>query len=320
MHRALALYSGGLDSLLSIILIKEQNIDVIGIKFLTGFVYPLKEEDFNYAKTFGFKIMEYDLREKFISLLKKPNHGFGKNLNPCIDCKILMLQESKRLLDELKASFVVTGEVVSQRPMSQKKPLLLHIDKKASLTGFVVRPLSAKILPVTKPEEQGILSRELFFDFWGRTRKPQLMLAQKYGIKKIPQPSGGCLLTDPLFCKKLKDLIVHEQLSVENVELLKIGKHFRISETCKAIVGRDEQENEVLFNNFEGPFIYPLDLKGPVILMRGECSKDEIDIGASLCVYYSKKDNNTVVIKNKDREERKNYNAISNEEIVKYRI
>lgn len=320
MHKALALYSGGLDSLLSILIVKEQNIDVIAIKFLTGFLLPLKSEDLFYSKKFAFQLKELNIIEKFLPILKNPQHGYGKNLNPCIDCKILMLKEAAKLMAEYEASFIVTGEIVSQRPMSQKRETLFHIEKEANLSGLVLRPLSAKLLPPTKPELEGIINRERLYDLWGRGRKSQIALSKKFGIEKVPQPAGGCLLTEPSFCKKVKDLIFHNELTVENIELLKIGRHFRLSKKCKAIVGRDERENEMLFTIKDRIIIYPIDYKGPVILLKGNCSEKEIDKAGAICVYYSKRKNVTIIIKNGGREKMKNYDAISKEEIVKYRI
>lgn len=320
MHKALALYSGGLDSLLSVLIVKKQKVDVIALKFLNGFVSPLKEDDLNYAKKFSFEIKEIDIREKFIEILKKPEHGYGKNLNPCIDCKILMLKQAKDLMSEYNASFIVTGEVISQRPMSQKRQLLTMIEKEASLKGMILRPLSAKLLPPTKFEIEGIINRDLLYDISGRTRKPQIVLAKNYGIEKIPQPAGGCLLTEPSFCKKVKDLMVHDELTLANIELLKVGRHFRISEKCKAIVGRDEKENKLILSKYKGLFLYPSDLKGPVVLLSGDYSEKEIDITASICVYYSKRKNAEIVIKSETDEQRKIYDAILEEEVVKYRV
>ncbi|MDI1472355.1 MAG: DUF814 domain-containing protein [Thermodesulfovibrio sp.] len=320
MHKAIALYSGGLDSLLSILIIKSQGFDVIALRFLTGFVSPLKKRDIIYAKKFGFEISEIDIRKKFIKILKNPKYGYGKNLNPCIDCKILMLKEAKEKLFEFNASFIITGEVLSQRPMSQKKEFLTLIEKEANLQGLILRPLSAKLLPPTKPEVEGIINRDFLYDIWGRTRKPQLALAKKFGIETIPQPAGGCLLTDPSFCKKVNDLIKHNQLTIENIEMLKIGRHFRISEKCKAIVGRDEKENEILLNKYKGTFIYPADRKGPVIFLVGDFSQEEIYTAAKICAYYSKRNNLEVIIRVNEEEIRKIFDAISKDRIVKYRI
>ncbi|MEJ5226990.1 hypothetical protein [Thermodesulfovibrio sp.] len=320
MPKAVALYSGGLDSLLSILVVKQQQIEISAFKFLTGFVSPLQEEDLLLADRFGFELKEMDVREKFINILKNPKHGYGKNLNPCIDCKIIMLKEAKELMNAYKASFVITGEVVSQRPMSQKKDILIHIEKEASLAGLIVRPLSAKLLPPSKPEIEGILDRESLYDIWGRGRKAQINLAYEFGLKKLPQPSGGCLLTDPLFCKKVRDLIEHEELTVENAELLKTGRHFRLSQKCKAIVGRDERENEILLNSKKGKLIYPFDFKGPVILILNDCSQEDMDKACAIGVYYSKKKENLMVIQDREKRTEKNYKAIDKEEILKYRI
>lgn len=320
MHKAIALYSSGLDSLLAILIVRKQNIGIVAFKFLTGFGSSLKEWEFNLAQIWGFELKEIDIREKFLEIVKNPKYGYGKNLNPCIDCKILMLSEAKKTMQEHEANFIVTGEVLGQRPMSQRKEIFNLMEKKTSLQGLILRPLSARLLPPTKPEIQGVVDRSLLYNIWGRTRKIQLALAKEFGIDRIPQPAGGCLLTDPSFCRKVKDLMEHEELTVKNVELLRIGRHFRISPECKAVIGRDERENKRLLNNYEGIFIYPVDFKGPVLLLRGQCSEAEIRIASSLCVYYSKRKNVSIVIKEGQNEHIKTFDAISEEEIVKYRI
>jgi len=320
MPKAIALYSGGLDSILAILAVKKQGVEVIGLKFLTGFVSKLKEEDYVTAEKFGFKIEQIDIREKFIEILRHPLHGYGKNLNPCIDCRIFMLKEAKKIMKKYEAEFIITGEVLGQRIMTQKYEIMRLIEKEAGLESLILRPLSAKLLPPSLPEIKGLVKRELLYDFQGRSRKPQIKLAMDYCIQKIPQPAGGCLLTDPLFCKKVNDLIMNNELSVKNVELLKLGRHFRISEKCKAIAGRNEEENETLLKNTEGVFLYPEDFKGPVVLLIGEFSEKEIQIAASICVYYSKRKNSDVIIKKGINEDKKIFNAISEQEIVKYRI
>ncbi len=320
MHKAIALYSSGLDSLLSILLVKKQKIEIIAIKFLTGFGKQVKEWEINLSQKIGFKLKEIDITEKFLDIVKNPKYGYGKNLNPCIDCKILMLKEAKKRMQEYGASFIITGEVLGQRPMSQRKEIFSLMEKETSLHGLILRPLSAKLLPPTEPEIQKVVDRGLFYDIWGRTRKPQLTLAKKFGIEKIPQPAGGCLLTDPFFCRKVKDLIEHDELNVKNTELLRIGRHFRISHNCKAIAGRNEIENKILLNNYDGIFLYPLDFKGPVVVLLGLCTERELQIAASLCVHYSKRKKSEIVIKEGETEQIKTFNAITEEEIVKYRI
>lgn len=320
MPKALALYSGGLDSILAILLVKKQAIDVVALKFITGFTGTLKQQDIALSQKFHFEIKLIDIREKFLEIIKSPKYGYGKNLNPCIDCKILMLKEAKALMYEFGASFVVTGEVLGQRPMTQRKEVFKLMEKESSLEGLIVRPLSAKLLPPTKPQIEGLINIELFGDIYGRTRKPQLKLAEEFGIKQIPQPAGGCLLTDPSFCNRLSDLIKHDELTVEDIELLKLGRHFRVSEKCKVVVGRDRQENEKLINNFEGIFIYPADLKGPVVLVRGICSEKEIDLAASITVYYCKKRRTELIIDKSGFKESRVYDTITEEEFMKYRI
>lgn len=320
MHKAIALYSGGLDSLLAILIIRKQNISVVAFKFLTGFGTSLKEWEFNLAQREGFELEEIDIREKFLEIVKNPKYGYGRNLNPCIDCKILMLTEAKKIMQEHGASFIITGEVLGQRSMTQRKEIFSLMEKKTSLKGLILRPLSAKLLSSTEPEIRGIVDRAMLYDIWGRTRKRQFALAREFGIEMIPQPAGGCLLTDPLFCKKVKDLIEHNELTVENTELLRIGRHFRLSHKCKIIAGRDEKENKDLLKNYDGIFIYPFDFKGPVLLLVGQCTEADIQIASSLCVYYSKRKNAKVIIKKGQTEYIKTFDAIPEEEIVKYRI
>uniref|UniRef100_A0A7C4AK50 tRNA 4-thiouridine(8) synthase ThiI n=1 Tax=Thermodesulfovibrio aggregans TaxID=86166 RepID=A0A7C4AK50_9BACT len=320
MHKAIALYSSGLDSFLAILVVKKQKIEIIAIKFLTGFEKPVKEWEIHLSQKIGFELKEIDIREKFLDIVKNPKYGYGKNLNPCIDCKILMLKEAKKRMQEYGASFIITGEVLGQRPMSQRKEIFSLMEKETSLHGLILRPLSAKLLPPTEPEIQKVVDRSLLYDIWGRTRKPQLALAKEFGIEKIPQPAGGCLLTDPFFCRKVKDLIEHDELNVKNTKLLRIGRHFRISHDCKAIAGRNEIENKILLNNYDGIFLYPSDFKGPVVVLLGLCTERELQIAAALCVHYSKRKKSEIVIKEGETEQIKTFNVITEKEIVKYRI
>ncbi len=320
MHRAIALYSGGLDSLLAVIIVKSFGIEIVALNFFTGFTKPIDSKDRYFAEKFGFRLKELDIREKFLPILKNPKKGYGKNLNPCIDCKILFLKEAKNLMKEYEASFIITGEVLWQRPMTQKKDIIFYIEKEAGLKGLILRPLSAKLLPPTKPELEGIVNRELLYDFWGRGRKKQLSLCKNFGIEDIPQAAGGCLLTDPQFCKKVKDLLFYDQLTIEQVELLKIGKHFRLSQKCKVIVGKNEEESKILLGRKELLLIYPLDFKGPVLIISGEYSEEDVEKACKIGVYYSKRQKAPMVIKKEGIEIVKEYNAMEEKEIVKYRI
>ncbi|MCX8031070.1 MAG: hypothetical protein N3A59_05785 [Thermodesulfovibrionales bacterium] len=293
MAKALALFSGGLDSLLSILVILKQDIEVTAVKFLTPFnsktIEQKRTEKINIGN-FCFEILKYPIEEKFLEVLKKPKFGYGKNLNPCIDCKILMLKEAKNLMLEKNYDFIITGEVLWQRPMSQRKDTIFIIDREASVKGHIIRPLSAKLLPPSIPEEKGIVDREKLYDFLGRTRKPQMRLAKELGLNKYSQPAGGCLLTDPLYTARLKDLIHNKpDFTLKDIELLRLGRHFRVSKTTKIVVGRNIQENKLL-QSFIEPSDYTLWVEGvgsPLTLIKGDTSEAIIRIAASICAKHS---------------------------------
>ena len=244
--RAIGLVSGGLDSALAIFLLKKQGIEVIGLSFLSPF-WESKNTLKRLAQELEIELREIEVGEEYLELLKNPQFGYGKNLNPCIDCKIWMLKEARREMEKEGASFVFTGEVVGQRPKSQLKNTLRLIEKQSGLEGYLLRPLSAKLLPPTIPEEKGWVKREELLDLQGRGRKRQLELAEKWGIKHFSPPAGGCLLTDPNFSRRLKDLWESEEAyNFESVELLKVGRHFRLRPSFKLVVGRNQIENEKL--------------------------------------------------------------------------
>jgi hypothetical protein len=273
--KALALFSGGLDSTLAIKIILNEGIKVKALHFLTPFSYCDKEQESLLIKKFKEKLNTelelITLNEDYLEILKNPKFGYGKNLNPCIDCKILMLKRTKQMLEECGASFIVTGEVVGQRPKSQHKDTLRLIEKQASLEGFILRPLSAKILPPTIAEINGWVNREHLFTLHGRNRKPQMQLAKSLGIKDYSWPGGGCLLTVSSFCGRIKDLFEHKECSLDNIELLQLGRHFRITPSFKLVVGRDEKENTKLLNLAKaGDLIFePKELPGPTAIGRG---------------------------------------------------
>ncbi len=283
--KAISLISGGLDSELAAELVRRQSIEVVGLHFTTPFYLPIKKEKTNY------ELKEVFLTEEYLEIVKSPKYGYGKNLNPCIDCKILMLKKAKELMPKLGALFVVTGEVLGQRPMSQNLPTLKLIEKESGLEGYIVRPLSAKLLPESIPEKKGWVDRNKFLAISGRSRKEQLKLAKDYNIQNFSQPAGGCLLTDPAFSCRLKDLLEHskdKKLSLEDVELLKIGRHFRISANFKVIVGRNQQENEKLRSFVKPPYIYvePKDTVGPSGLGVGSFTKEELELFLNIVATY----------------------------------
>jgi len=230
-----------------------------------------------------------DIGDEFLKLLENPRYGFGSNMNPCIDCKILMLSKARQLLDKFGASFVITGEVLGQRPMSQNRQALSIIEKGAGLENLILRPLSARLLPQTIPEKQGWVRRQDLLNVSGRTRKPQLELALRLKIKDYGQPAGGCLLTDPRFSQRLRELITHKELNADNLELLKVGRHLRISTHTKLAVGRNEKENQKLCDMAkEGDYLFfpGLDLAGPTSLGRGEFGRELIELSCALTCHY----------------------------------
>jgi len=294
--KAIALISGGLDSILAARLVKEQGIDVIPLNFRIPFCHrdkSISSADNSTAclveGSLSHKLEVIDISEEFLKLLGSPRHGFGSNMNPCIDCKILMLTKAKELMPEKNAGFVITGEVLGQRPMSQHRDALQIIAKRSGLENLVLRPLSAQLLPETIPESAGWIKRSALLSFAGRGRRPQLDLANSYGIKDFAWPGGGCLLTDPEFSKRLKDLISHKELNTDNTALLKFGRHFRLSENTKLIVGRDEKEDLELEKLVRpGDYLfYPNEyLAGPISLARGNLNEELIKLSAGITCRY----------------------------------
>jgi len=304
MTRAISLYSGGLDSTLATIIVMYQGIEVIAINFEHPFSCKRKNPD-SIAKNFSFELKYFPLGDKFLEIVKNPKFGYGKNMNPCIDCRILMLKEVKKLMKELGAEFIITGEVLGQRPMSQHISALKSIEKETELEGIILRPLSAKLLPETIPEKKGLVDRSKLFDFKGKTRKPQFDLARKFGLNDIPQPGGGCLLTDPVYSMRLKDLLRYKEPDIRDIELLKIGRHFRVSEKTKLIIGRNYDENCQLEKFYQKGDILLTpadDIPGPsALIVKNEndknISEEDIEFVAGICAYYSDNKSGKVIIK-----------------------
>lgn len=244
------------------------------------------------ADALGIELKIINAAKDFLEVLKRPEHGYGANMNPCIDCRILFFKKSKELMEETGASFIITGEVLGQRPMSQFRRQMDLIEKEAGLEGLVVRPLSAKLLPPTVPEKMGWISRERMLDIAGRSRKPQIALAKDLGIKDYPCAAGGCLLTDPEFAKKIRDLIDHGELDMSNINLLKVGRYLRLSESALLVVGRNESENEALsLMAKDGDFLFgPANIKGPVAVGRGAFSPDLLKVACRIVTRYSDRD------------------------------
>lgn len=296
-RKAIALISGGLDSLLAARAVMEQGIEVLGVAFVMQFasrnVRLFREHVAEAAAEAGIPTRFMDISEDFLEIVKNPRYGYGSNLNPCIDCKILMLNHAKKIMQEENAGFVITGEVLGERPMSQRKDALNIIKKNSSLEGYLLRPLSAKLLEETVPEREGVIDREKLLDISGRSRERQLALAKKYNLRKFFTPAGGCLLTDPIFARRLKDLMTGGDLTADNVALLKYGRHFRLENAAKAVVGRNERDNKGI-QALKRPDDVIMRLRarpGPYVLVRGSAGSGNIEKAASLAVSHSKSKN-----------------------------
>jgi len=293
--KALALLSGGLDSRLAIRIVQQQNIEVLAVTFASVFCTctsggRCKLEGKAAAEDLGVPVKILNNTEQLLQIVRKPPHGYGSNMNPCIDCRILMFRRAKELLPAERADFIITGEVIGQRPMSQRREAMLLIDREAGVEGLVLRPLCAKHMPPTVPELRGWVDREKLLDIHGRSRKRQIELAKELSAGDYPCAAGGCLLTDPIFAKKMKDLLDHGDFTLNDVQLLKIGRHFRLDARTKVIVGKSEDDNEHLFSFARtGDMLFELaDTTGPLALLRGELSGRHIEFAASLCARYSR--------------------------------
>ena len=295
MTKAVALLSGGLDSTLAIHVIQKQGIDVVALNFVTVFCLctskgSCKLEAVKVSEELGIPIKVLNTTKSFLEIVKKPKHGYGKNMNPCIDCRINYFRAAGEYMKEIGASFVITGEVLGQRPMSQRKEAMKTIDREAGLTGLVLRPLCAKHLEPTIPEKTGLVNREELLEIKGRSRKDQIQLADIFQITDYPCSAGGCLLTDPGFANRIKDSIDHGDPDVNDVKLLKVGRHFRLDDETKVIVSRNENENLAIENIArEGDFLIHLkDIPGPLSLIRGNINDESLKIAAQLTARSSK--------------------------------
>jgi len=294
MTKAVALLSGGLDSMLAIRLVREQGVDVLALHFVSVFNCGAKPGKGLAARkaadALGVPLRLIDFTEEQLELIRNPPHGFGSAANPCIDCHMAMLRRAARIMEEVGADFIVTGEVVGQRPMSQRRFALGLIDNATGLGGKILRPLCAKELPATEAEKNGLVDRERLEGITGRTRTRQMELARTFGITAYPSPAGGCLLTDPEFGRRVKDLLAHNQFDLNNAHLLKVGRHYRLDDETKVVIGRDEREN-VVIETFSRPGDLVIILEGvpgPTTLLRGKASDENLLAAAALTARASK--------------------------------
>ena len=287
MTKALACFSGGLDSILAVKVLQEQEIDVTAATFATPFFGPENAE--KAIATLGIPLIVRDITGEHLEMLLKPKHGYGAGMNPCIDCHALMLKIAGGIMKKERFDFIFTGEVLDERPMSQNKTSLHIVAKESGYADYILRPLSAKLLPETKPEIEGKVDRSKLLDISGRQRKRQFDMAKEYGIKDVPTPASGCLLTDPCFSGRLKDLLSKdEKPSVEDIELLKIGRHIRIDGNNKIVVGRNKDDNNCLklLNNTRYALFAPMGVRGPYCMVPEGAGDELLEEAAKICTSY----------------------------------
>jgi len=307
--KAVALISGGLDSMLAAKVILEQGIHVEGLNFYSGFfgvgskIISAKNPNYNNAQwiadQLGIKLHVIDVVEEFKDVFLNPKYGYGSQLNPCLDCKIFIVKKALEWMRQNNFDFVISGEVIGQRPMSQRRDTMNVVKRDSGAEDLLLRPLCAKHFPETKAEREGWVAREKLLDFVGRDRKPQIALAAKYGFKHFPQPAGGCLLTEPNFAARIKDLWnrvgarravpKNKDYTLDEINLLKVGRHLRPRPHFKLIIGRDQKENEFL-ERFQDKYIslHCVDFPGPLVLVDGEVTAEELKLAAQITARFSK--------------------------------
>ena len=295
--RALGLCSGGLDSRLAAAVLREQGIEVHWITFETPFFSADKAREAAAQQDIPLTVV--NITETYLPMLKNPPCGYGKNMNPCMDCHALMFRLAGEYMAKEGFDFLFSGEVVGQRPMSQRKPSLRYVEKNSGCDGYILRPLSAKLLPESIPEREGLVDRERLLDISGRSRTAQMGLAVKYGITGYPAPAGGCLLTDEGYSNRLRDLLAHDETPDETaLHLLKFGRHFRLPGGAKVIVGRIQAEN-VQLEKYYAPavdtFIRLARNPGPAVLIPGGADAQVIRLAASMAAGYGKIPQDTAV-------------------------
>ncbi|MDD3852301.1 MAG: tRNA 4-thiouridine(8) synthase ThiI [Syntrophomonadaceae bacterium] len=291
--KAISLFSGGLDSQLAVAVIQKQGITVEGVNFTSPF-FGADERNQNAARHLGIKLHLLPVGEEYITqVLRNPKYGYGKNMNPCIDCHAFMIRKAGDFMPEIGASFIITGEVLGQRPMSQNKSSLMSVEKLSGYRGYIVRPLSGKLLPATIPEQEGWIEREKLLDISGRGRTRQIQLAEELGIQEYPSPAGGCLLTEANFARRLRVIMDYKEIpSQPELELLKTGRHFFLNGAVLLVVGRNQSENELIEILFHSNDILlkVTDRPGPTALLRplgNELSSSIIEYAAALVARYS---------------------------------
>ena len=287
--RGFSLVSGGLDSRLAVRLLQRAGAEVTGLCFETPFFGSAAAR--KAAAALGIELVVVDFTDTELRIVENPPHGFGGAMNPCIDCHAAMIRRAGEMMSERGWDFVATGEVMGQRPMSQNRQALVTVAKSSGLEGRLIRPLSAKLLEPTIPETEGKIDREMLLDIRGRSRERQIALAKEFGIVDYPSPAGGCKLTESGYGHKLKDLLVHEGFGDRRlVELLSVGRHFRLPDGTGLVVGRDSGENEILRGEeSRGVLVDSGDLPGPTaLLIGGPKSPEDFGRARRIVLAYTK--------------------------------
>ena len=304
MPDGIGLISGGLDSLLAMRLLMEQNLDLLGLVIDTGFsgiLDPPSDDDpisprhslFEVAQIIGFPLKVVQVHDDYWDMIKNPLYGYGKHVNPCLDCRILMLKAAARVMEEENAQFVFTGEVLGQRPKSQLLHQLRQSEEDCGLKGRLLRPLSAKVLPPTLPEQSGLVDREKLEGITGRSRKRQIKLAEQWGLVELSVAGGAnCYLINEAYSDRMNDLFRYkgkENINKNDLALLKIGRHFRLSEKLKFIVSRNKQEHLIMWDLTDQNFYLEcLDVPGAVGILSGESNPALVKQAAEILGRYSK--------------------------------
>ena len=292
--KALALFSGGLDSVLAMKVIVDQGIEVVAININTGFGSTNDRKDHmqSMCDQIGVELKILDLREEFLDeVLFDPKYGYGKNFNPCIDCHGFMFRYTGKLLEKYDAQFMISGEVVGQRPMSQRKEAMAQVQKLSDdCDELIVRPLCAKLMPLSKPEIEGWIDREKLLDINGRTRTRQLALADEIGLKDFEPPAGGCLLTEIQFSQRIRDFVANDTMEVDDIDTLKAGRHLRLPNGAKLIIGRNQADNEKLVNTKSDKYLRAraVGASGPFCLFSVDANEDDKQLAANIIVTYAK--------------------------------
>ncbi len=303
--KAIGMVSGGLDSAVAVGLIKAQGIEVVGVHYLNGFSADYLRAEVKgldvsrliqkrkevLSEYFGVEVLVFDVAEEFLDVLLKPMHGYGSNANPCLDCRIFLLRKAKGIMEQLGASFVFTGEVLGQRPMSQHRKALDIVEKESGLDGLLIRPLCARLLPPTEMEKKGIVNREDLLDIQGRSRRRQMELVSKLGYDDFIQPAGGCVLTDENYGRRFFDFISNEgkeEFTRSHAVLLFVGRHFRLPNGARLVVGRNKLENEYIEREWSSAIqLTTDDVPGPTTLLMGDTDDKAIELSARITARYS---------------------------------